>query len=583
MGEEKRHQLSRGADRRDESGEENRDRRQKDKNGEGRRYGDEGRYREERKVGIRTGSVDSEPGREIGWTSQSVETGRDRPRSSVENGHNRAQGDGGSRSSAPAPSRGSRDSIKKGERPPTATVDNSSLPIKRRDPSSNRGSSGSDRESNTYPPHPSRDRDPNERRGKESNTRVSKDTPRQIKGENVTVPAPSRRNRSQDTRPRRRDPSINREIEKLKLDGSRGSKAAATDNREKRSGNEPALKIPKSLPRNKVKIGVLSKCYQPRKEENARRLIVFGDVHGMPDAKNRLLKHIRYDPALDHQIFGGDMITKGRKSKPSKNATTKGLITIEASKDVVRQARRDGASGVRGNHEDCVLNVKHERNGWQESIDREMDNQFNIQTMKKLRTPDHRDTSDYDLYDALTREERQWLEDLPDILVLGKCGGRNNMVVVHAGLNPMFGLKDQRIIETMNIKSIDPVERDTSSMHAGDKEIKALDKEDRERFGKTIPWFEAWEDKQKNLPLSEQMTVMYGHESKKGLTKRKFSIGLDTGAQRIDKLNPDKYRTLTALVIYHDKCEIVQVKEIKKETGEWEWEPVELTKEESNF
>lgn len=76
---------------------------------------------------------------------------------------------------------------------------------------------------------------------------------------------------------------------------------------------------------------------------------------------------------------------------------------------------------------------------------------------------------------------------------------------------------------------------------------------------------------------------MYGHESKKGLTKRKFSIGLDTGAQRVDEANPGKYRTLTALVIYHDRCKIVQVKEIEKKTGEWEWEPVELTREESVF
>ncbi|TGO62499.1 hypothetical protein BCON_0019g00350 [Botryotinia convoluta] len=568
MSEEKRYQLSRGVEKSDEGGKKNRDRRRRD------RHGDEGRDKE-RKAEIRTGSVNSEPRRETRQTSQSVEIGRDRPHSSVENG--------GSRSSAPVPNRDSRDSIRRVERPPTTTVDNSSLPIKRRDHSSNRDASGSDRKSNTHPPHLSRDRDPNEKRGRDSNTYVSKDKPTQSRSENVTVPLPSRSNRSQDPRPGRRDPSINRETEKLKLGDSRGSKAAATDDREKRSGDSSASKLPASSPRNKVKVGVLPKCYQPRKEEKARRLIVFGDVHGMPDAKNCLLKCIRYDPALDHQIFGGDMITKGRKSKPSKNATTKGLITVEASKDVVREARRDGASGVRGNHEDCVLNVKHERNGWGESIDREMDNQFNVQVRKKLRTPDHRDTSDYDLYDALTTEERRWLEDLPDILVLGKCGGRNNMVVVHAGLNPFFGLKDQQIMETMNIKSIDPVERYTSSMHAGDKEIKALDKKDRERFSKMIPWFEAWEDEQKNLPPIEQMTVMYGHESKKGLTKRKFSIGLDTGAQRIDKLNPDKYRTLTALVIYHDRCRVVQVKEIKKKTGEWEWEPVELTREESIF
>ncbi|TGO09974.1 hypothetical protein BTUL_0148g00080 [Botrytis tulipae] len=569
MGEEKRHQLSRGVEKRDEGGKENRDRRKRD------RHGDDGRDKEERKAEIRTESINSEPRGETRGTFQSVEIGRDKPHSSGENG--------GSRLSAPIPNRHDKDSAKRGERPPTTTVDTSSLPIKRRDHSSNRDASGSDRKSNTHPPHPNRRRDPSERRGRDSNTPIPKDTPAQIKGENVTVPLPSRSNRPHDPRPGRRDPSINRETENRKLGGLRESKAAATEDREKRSGDVPASKLPLSFPRNRVKIGVLPKCYLPRKEEETRRLIVFGDVHGMPDAKERLLEHIEYKPASDHQIFGGDMITKGRKSKPSKYATTKELITVEASKDVVRQARKDGTSGVRGNHEDCVLNVKHERNGWRESIDRDMDNQFNIQTRKKLRTPDYRDTSDYDLYDALTREERQWLEDLPDILVLGKCGGHNNMVVVHAGLNPFLGLKDQRIIETMNIKSIDPVKRYTSSMHAGDKEIKALDKKDRERFSKMIPWFEAWEDKQENLPASEQMTVMYGHESKKGLTKRKFSIGLDTGAQRVDKLNPDKYRTLTALVIYHDRCRIFQVKEIKKKTGEWEWKPVELTSEESIF
>lgn len=461
MGEEKRHQSSRGVEKRD-GGKENRDRRRRDK------HGDEGRDKEERTAEIRTGLVNSEPRRETRGTSQSVEIGRDRPHSSVGNS-------------------GSGDSIRRVARPPTTTFDNSSLSIRERDHRNNRDTSRSDRKSNT---HLSRDRDPSQRRGRDSNTHIPKDTPTRSKGEDVTVPLLSRSNRSQDPRSGRRDPSINRGTEKPKLGDSRGSKAVATEDREKRSSDAPTSKLSTSSPRNKVRVGFLPECYLPRKEEKTRRLIVFGDVHGMPDAHECLLNHIKFKPALDHQIFGGDMITKGRKSEPSKNATTKGLITIEASKDVVREAIKHGASGVRGNHEDCVLNVEHERNGWQESIDRKMDNQFNIQARKKLRTPDHRDTSDYDLYDALTREERQWLEDLPDILVLGKCGGHNNMVVVHAGLNPFLGLKNQRIIETMNIKSIDPVERYTSSMHSGDKEIKALNKEDRERFGKMIPWFE---------------------------------------------------------------------------------------------
>ncbi|TEY62730.1 hypothetical protein BOTCAL_0158g00250 [Botryotinia calthae] len=558
---EKSYQSSRGVERRDKGSEEDKSKKRRD----GRR--DERRDKEKREAETRRELVNPEPRKEIRRTSQSVETGHDRPHSSVDNGHKRGQVNSGGRSSAPAPSHDSRSSARRVEKPPTTIVDNSSLPIRRRDHSSNRGPNGSDTVSG-------------QRRGRGD---ISKDIPTQSKDERVTVPPPIRRDRPQDSRPGRRDPSVHREIEKLKVSDSKTSKSAATDNHEKRSRDESAPKIPTSSPHNKVRVGVLPKCYRPCNDGKDRRLIVFGDVHGMPDAKNRLLSWIKYDPALDHQIFGGDMITKGRKSKPSKNATTKELITIEASKDVVRQARRDGASGVRGNHEDCVLNVKHERNGWEEPIVREMDNQFNIKARKKLRTPDHRDTSDYDLYDALTTEERHWLEDLPDILVLGKCGGRNNMVVVHAGLNPLLDLKDQRVIETMNIKSIDPVRGYTSSMHEGDKERKNLDEEDKKRFKKMEPWFEVWEDKQDELPSNKRTTVMYGHESKKGLTKKKFSIGLDTGAQRINKLNPDEYRTLTALLIYHDKCTIIQVKEIKKKTGKWEWEPVELTQEESNF
>lgn len=65
--------------------------------------------------------------------------------------------------------------------------------------------------------------------------------------------------------------------------------------------------------------------------------------------------------------------------------------------------------------------------------------------------------------------------------------------------------------------------------------------------------------------------MIYGHESKLGLTKRKFSIGLDTGVQRIDK-DPTKYRTLTALAIEYNQCRIFQVKEILGDNGEWKWQ-----------
>lgn len=78
----------------------------------------------------------------------------------------------------------------------------------------------------------------------------------------------------------------------------------------------------------------------------------------------------------------------------------------------------------------------------------------------------------------------------------------------------------------------------------------------------------AWDSLQQSLEPEKQITAIYGHESKKGLTVSKFSIGLDTGVQRID--SPKKYRTLTALVIYEEYSEIVQVHEMVAGSGKWE-------------
>ncbi|KAJ8071897.1 hypothetical protein OCU04_002204 [Sclerotinia nivalis] len=461
------------------------------------------------------------------------------------------------------------------EKPLSATSNSQNVPPTKRSSSYNRDPSSGG--STTSPPASARDTGGSvgrrETRSTTSNAQnvstTKRSTSRNSSSSSPRAPrAPSRSDPFRHVQPSKRESSLARGIEKLKLDDKpTGSKAVATGIREKKSVEASVFP---EFPHETVNVKELPERYLPR-PNSKDRLIVYGDAHGMPDAVNCLKRVVRYNPKHDLQIFGGDMITKGRKNRPSRPNMTPAEVTIEASKDVLRNAMADGAYGVRGNHEDWLLNVEHARNGWIEDSNRHLDNRFLM--MKNLRTP-NKDGSDHKLYDAISRGERDWLKKLPHILVLGKCGGRNKMIVVHAGLNPNFELKAQRVIETMNIKSIDPENGYTSSMHKDDKERKLMGEADQRRFERMEPWFDAWDKKQEKLQPNKRTTVIYGHESKKGLTKREFSIGLDTGVQRVDK-DPNKYRTLTALVIYHDHSEIVQVKEVEDQrNGKWEWKQI---------
>ncbi|ESZ93239.1 hypothetical protein SBOR_6395 [Sclerotinia borealis F-4128] len=417
-------------------------------------------------------------------------------------------------------------------------------------------------QNNSPPPAPSRDpRDPPERRGRDTDTPKSNELPTHKRGVTLPKSSSSRRNLSQDPKSSKISPSLSSGMKSLRLDKtSTQSKAPTPVNYVKESDRASE---PKSEPDDELIIARLPTKYLPKKHaKHESCLIVLGDVHGMPDAKDCLLKEVKYNPDYDHQIFAGDMVTKGRKSRPSKPDMTPAEVTIEASKDVLCGAMRHEASAIRGNHEDILLNVEHARKGWIEDTERLLDGGFRVK--KLLRTPT---ASDKALYDALSTDERKWLKKLPHILVLGKVGGRNNMLVVHAGLNAKRRLEHQHVIETMNLKSIDIREGNTSSMARGDKERKNLALSvDQDHFKKMEPWFDAWDKKQNTLQPDEQTTAIYGHESKLGLMKKNFSIGLDTGVQRIDKDDPNKYRTLTALIIYHDRCKIVQVKEVKNST-----------------
>jgi hypothetical protein len=48
---------------------------------------------------------------------------------------------------------------------------------------------------------------------------------------------------------------------------------------------------------------------------------------------------------------------------------------------------------------------------------------------------------------------------------------------------------------------------------------------------------QVWNKYQKNLPKDERTTVIYGHDSKRGLQDKKYSKGIDTGCLKGGKLS----------------------------------------------
>lgn len=102
------------------------------------------------------------------------------------------------------------------------------------------------------------------------------------------------------------------------------------------------------------------------------------------------------------------------------------------------------------------------------------------------------------------------------------------ILVAHAGLVPGVPLERQDPFETMNMRSIDLETRVPSEKHP----VKEKG---------TIGWETLWNYYQKSQPSKKRQTVVYGHNSKRGLNIQKYSKGLDTGCV--------KGRKLTALVV----------------------------------
>lgn len=142
-------------------------------------------------------------------------------------------------------------------------------------------------------------------------------------------------------------------------------------------------------------------------EQQERRLMIVGDVHGCSDELRQLIRE--HGDEKDLIIFVGDMTNKGPKSV-----------------EVVQLARQLNALAVIGNHELSSLRGYHERNA------------------------NPTCANNYEWTDELLAEDISYLSRLPYTISIPK----HNAVVVHAGLVLGVSLSQQKPRDMVAMRNV---------------------------------------------------------------------------------------------------------------------------------
>ncbi|MCJ1388556.1 hypothetical protein MMC18_001403 [Xylographa bjoerkii] len=250
----------------------------------------------------------------------------------------------------------------------------------------------------------------------------------------------------------------------------------------------------------------------PTGGRDRKRLIVVGDVHGCKDELSDLLSKLSFHPSTDHLILAGDLISKG----PSSPA-------------VVSLALSLNASCVRGNHEDRVLLAHRDLHSLRlRPATAPVPDLNSLHYTPHPSQPSdtdnnefpHGDAADRALAASLSASEIAYLAACPVILRVGPVPGMGDVSVVHAGLVPGVALERQDPSAVMSMRSID------LGTHVPSRDA-----------NEGVPWTKLWNKYQGMLPKRQRSTVLYGHDSKRGLVLERWSKGLDTGCVKGGRLS----------------------------------------------
>ncbi|CAG7938359.1 unnamed protein product [Penicillium nalgiovense] len=262
----------------------------------------------------------------------------------------------------------------------------------------------------------------------------------------------------------------------------------------------------------------------PSSSENgpvSGRLVIVGDVHGMRKSLEALLDKVSFDRNKgDHLILVGDLVNKGPDSV--------GVIDL---------AMKLGASAVRGNHENAVLNAAAGINATKDSplhpkgltgspavpenpeADLPGDNARDVEIPDKIGPATSTGIStSQTTASVLSQHQLDWLAALPLILRIklphvptSSLG--DTLTVVHAGLVPSISLEDQDPHGIMHMRSLVRTSDEDGFIPA---EVSGEE-------SWVMEW-DRWQDMQ-----TSKTTVLFGHDAKRRLQRSKYAIGLDSG------------------------------------------------------
>jgi hypothetical protein len=179
---------------------------------------------------------------------------------------------------------------------------------------------------------------------------------------------------------------------------------------------------------------------------------------------------------------------------------------------VVSYASHLGASCVRGNHEDKVLLSLAQTTASSDSSLTDSTEPSNHTTDDIPEDPlSHSNHKLHKFARSFKKSQITWLQSCPVILHVGHIGSLRDVVVVHAGLLPDVALEQQDPFQVMNMRTVNLKTWTPSETREG------------------TPWEKLWNHVQKKKPEHERMTVIYGHDRKRGKNIQKYSMGLDSG------------------------------------------------------
>ncbi|KAK6542642.1 hypothetical protein TWF694_006585 [Orbilia ellipsospora] len=273
-----------------------------------------------------------------------------------------------------------------------------------------------------------------------------------------------------------------------------------------------------------IQLSTLPQEYIPKPTGSHKHLIFIGDVHGMLAEFQDLMRKLGSKGFLEHShvVLAGDFISKG----PDSIALLDTLIGLKVS-------------CVRGNHEDELMKVywKLQRKlitedgeeleaegdetekiiGKRDDDDVEDKNKYQDNGTKKHRKKYKH--SDLLLAKSLKPHHVKFIESCPLILKLDGVSNLGDVAVVHAGMIPGVELKRQKPSVLMNIRTF--VKRAPTPGRKG------------------LHWSKLWNDYMLDKVKTEganPLTVVYGHDARRGLELRKYTKGLDTNCVRGGRL-----------------------------------------------